>query len=151
MISPSQLGAGYALVPVPPPPDWSAGPGTGIYYRGTSNTTRAHAGNTVYRTPHTLVREAEPGARWPGDLSKMMFLPDGRLVPATPAAFDMMRGAGELVAFAPKASSGVIRTLVPAAAMFTGAAIGFKTTSKHQAWGTIGGAIVGGILGLIFR
>lgn len=151
MIS-SQLGAGFAIVPVPPIQPWETGPGTGVYQRGNSNTVCAHAGNTVYRTPHNVVREAEAGARWPGDLTQMMFLPDGRLVPKKAYANDMFRGADPTptVIYAGPRTGG-LRTLVPAVAMFAGAALGYKTATKHQVLGAAGGAVVGGILGLIFR
>lgn len=128
------------------PPDWNPeAPGAPIHHVNG----RAHAGNTVYRTPNTIVREGEPGANWPGDLSQMMFLPDGRLVPASAAAFDMMSGPEVIVA--PASSGSVVRTLVSAGAMFAGGAVGYKLSSKHRALGTVGGAVVGGILGLIFR
>jgi hypothetical protein len=86
----------------------------------------------------------------------MMFLPDGRLVPATSATVDMFRGAsGEVVTVRPLQAVGgtasALRALIPAISMFAGAAIGYKSADKHQALGAIGGAAVGGILGLIFR
>ena len=146
----SQLGAGYAIVPVLPNdnPDEGGGP----IRRSPLLVLPAHAGNTVHRTPHNVVREAEAGAAWPGDLTKMMFLPDGRLVPASPAAYDMFMGAdaAPMVVCGGRAE-GTLKTLIPAAAMFTGAAIGFKVATQHKAWSAIGGAVVGGILGLIFR
>lgn len=156
MISPSLRGAGGALVPVPPPPDWYRGPGSGVYNRGVSNTTVAHAGNTVYRSPLNVVREAEAGSRWPGDLTKMMFLPDGRLVPATSATVDMFRGAGETVTVLQPASSGsglatALRALVPAAAMFVGGYAGYRAAQHRKMLGAVGGAVVGGILGAIFK
>jgi hypothetical protein len=148
MIS-SNLGAGYALVPVAPDdnPDHGGGP----IRKSPNNALPAHAGNYVYRTPHLVVREAEAGANWPYDLTQQMFLPDGRLVPAKPYAFDMMNGAEPVVVRMPGAAASALRTLVPAVAMFAGAGVGYKTASKHQAWGAIGGAVVGGILGLLFR
>lgn len=141
----SALGAGYALVPIPTYEGWSpVNPAPG------SNVVRAHAGNFVNRTPHLVAREAEPGAAWPGSFEHLMFLPDGRLVPATRAATDMFQGAGpEMVGCAPR--GGFIRSLVPAAAMFAGASLGFKMSTKHPGWGTLAGALVGGILGRIFR
>ncbi len=152
MISPSLRGAGGALVPVPPVPDWYSGPGSNVYRRGVSNTHKAHAGNTVYRSPLNVVREAEAGSRWPGDLTKMMFLPDGRLVPATSATVDMFRGAETVTVMQP-ASSGAsaLRALVPAAAMFAGGYAGYKSAGQHKMWGLVGGAVVGGILGAIFK
>lgn len=150
MISQTSLGAGYALVPVAPEDNPNAGGGP-IRRAPGSNVVYAHAGNTVYRTPHNVVREAEPGASWPTDLSTtMMFLPDGRLVPQTSAVVDMFRGAGPEVVFAKPVSTG-LRGLVPAIGMFAGAATGYKLSPRHPGWGTVGGAIVGGILGLIFR
>ncbi|OHD23641.1 MAG: hypothetical protein A2Y38_01430 [Spirochaetes bacterium GWB1_59_5] len=140
------LGTGYAITAIPIYQGWSpvqTGPG--------SNVVRAHAGNYVNRTPHLVAREAEPGASWPGSFENLMFLPDGRLVPATQAARDMFQGAGpEIVCAEPRASS-FIRSLVPAASMFAGASLGFKLSSKHPGWGTLAGAVVGGILGRIFR
>lgn len=57
----------------------------------------------VYRTPHAVVPDAEPGAGWPGDsLWSMKFLPDGRLVPAAAlgaAATDTQRAVSGLVRF----------------------------------------------------
>lgn len=150
MIS-SNLGSGYALVPVPPDdnPDHGGGP----IRKSPNNALPAHAGNLIHRSPLLVVREAEAGANWPGDLSKMMFLPDGRIVPAKPYAYSMFAGAGETVQVirAPSMGSVFLRTFVPAVAMFTGAGIGHRAASRHQVWGTIGGAVVGGILGLIFR
>lgn len=49
--------------------------------RSPLNVLPSHAGTTVYRTPHNVVMDAEPGAawKWPGPVK---FLPDGRIVPA---------------------------------------------------------------------
>jgi len=147
MIS-SNLGAGYALVPYPP--DWNPNEGGGPVRRAPgSNVEAAHAGNTVYRTPNTNVREAEPGARWPGDLSNMMFLPDGRLVPATPAAHDMFRGGPEplrLKVFLKR------RTTVGASiTAIAGAGFGAALAPQgYRAAGTVVGAVAGGVLGWIF-
>jgi hypothetical protein len=145
----SQLGAGYALVPVPPDDNPDHG-SSGWIRKSPNNALPAHAGNTVYRTPHLVVREAEAGANWPGDLSKMMFIQDGRLVPAEPYAYDMFRGAADPSTCGPGAAA-AFKVLVPAVAMFSGAAIGYRVAAKHQAWAAIGGAVVGGILGMIFR
>lgn len=146
MIS-SNLGAGYALVPYPP--DWNPNEGGGPVRKAPgSNVEVAHAGNTVYRTPNTNVREAEPGARWPGDLTKMMFLPDGRLVPATPAAYDMFRGAPEVTG---KLSVKVKRSIGASVVAIVGAGFGAALApSDRRVAGTVVGAVAGGILGLIF-
>lgn len=133
-----QLGAGYALVPVP------LDANNVVHRTSGSNIVRAHAGNTGYRTPHAVVREAEPGASWPGDLTKMMFLPDGRLVPATDATVDMFSGATV------HAYSG-LRGIVPAIAMFAGGVAGYKLSDSSKGWGAFTGALAGGLLGLIFR
>lgn len=139
--------AGYALVRIPAYEGWTpVNPAPG------SNVVRAHAGNTVYRTPHLVAREAEPGAAWPGSFDNLMFLPDGRLVPRTPAAVDMFQGAGpEIMCAAAPGVGSFIRSLIPAASMFAGASLGFKMSSKHPGWSTLAGAVVGGILGRIFR
>ena len=137
------LGTGYAMVPVP------FDEGNVPIRKAGGLAVRAHAGNYVYRTPHTTVREAEPGAGGPGDLSQMMFDQNGNLVPASPAAFDMMHGPEVMVA-----TGGIgcgLRALVPALAMFAGGAAGYKVAEKRKFWGMIGGAVVGGILGRIFR
>jgi len=137
------FGSGYALVHVGPDdnPDHGGGP---IRRAPGSNVVRAHAGDIVHRAPYNVVNEAEAGSVYPG-LEHMMFLPDGRLVPANASVTDMFSGAEG------GGAASTIRTLVPAVAMFSGAALGFKLASKHQAWGAIGGAVAGGILGLIFR
>jgi hypothetical protein len=142
MISSSQLGTSQALVPHSSPlPDVIQVPG--------SNVVRAHAGNTIYRTPHLVVREAEAGSGWPTDLSEMMFDHNGRLVPADASAYNMFSGAMEpLIVHQPSAG---LRGLVPAISMFAGAGIGYHASPQHKVWGTIGGAVVGGILGLLFR
>lgn len=141
--SSSQLGAGYALVPYAPAlPDVIRVPG--------SNVVEAHAGNTVYRTPHLVVREAEAGSGWPQDLSTMMFTPNGQLVPAAPYAYDMLQGADMTPMIVHQPSTG-LRGLVPAISMFVGAGIGYTQTPERKVWGAIGGAVVGGILGLLFR
>jgi hypothetical protein len=143
MITSPQLGAGYALVPhTSALPDVIRVPG--------SNVVQAHAGNTVYRTPHLVVREAEAGSGWPTDLSNMMFTPNGDLVPATAAAYDMLQGAAMEPVIVHQPSMG-LRGLVPAISMFVGAGIGYHASPERKVWGTIGGAVVGGILGLLFR
>lgn len=43
---------------------------------------RIDAGNTIYRTPHQVVRDAEPGGAYEPQLWQDKFLPDGRIVPA---------------------------------------------------------------------
>lgn len=146
MVSSSQLGAGYAMVPVP------LDANNIVHRTSGSNIVRAHAGNTVYRSPLAVVREAEPGASWPGDLSKMMFLPDGRLVPATDATIDMFQGPMEAVGGRPVGGlSDVIHSLIPAAGMFAGGFAGYKLSDNHKGWGALTGAVAGGLLGLIFR
>lgn len=146
----STLGAGYALVPVPPDdnPDHGGGP----IRKSVGLAVRAQAGNRVFRAPWLVVREAEAGANWPTDLSTTkMFLPDGRLVDQEPYARDMFHGATPMVMMPVSSSGGFLRSLVPAAAMFVGAGAGYKMASKHKGWAMIGGAVVGGILGRIFR
>ena len=149
MISSSQLGAGYALVPVAPVPDWAVSNGGGPIRKAGGLAVRAHAGNTVYRTPHAVVREAEPGASWEGDLSNQMFLPDGRLVPATGMAFDMLQGTPEVPGHF---DLNLRKTLGPSVTMVIGAGAGMLLTrdSQHRIAGTIVGALAGGVLGLIF-
>lgn len=153
MISRSNLGSGHALVYVAPNDNPNQGGGP-IRRAPGSNVVYAHAGNYVSRTPHLVVREAEPGANWPDSLAEtMMFLPDGRLVPQTSAVIDMFRGAGPepmSVVYAKPFATG-LRAFVPVIAMFTGGALGYKMSSKHPGWATLGGAVVGGILGRIFR
>lgn len=151
----SNLGAGYALVPQQL--DWNVNEGGGpTRLAPGSNPVYAHAGNNVWRTPHLVVKEAEPGAEWPGIMDRM-FLPDGRLVPNKPIyTDDMFQGAGEVVTMTPVGSRssgfiGGLRSLVPAAAMFAGGAIGYKAAEKRKVWGAIGGALAGGILGAIFK
>lgn len=148
MIRSAQLGAGYAIVPYRPElPDTIRVPG--------SNVVEAHAGNMVERSPLAVVREAEPGAGWPGDLSNMMFTPNGQLVPATSAARDMFQGAGIMQPVGNAIRVGgvhdAIRSLIPAAGMFVGGFAGYRMSAKHQGWGAFTGAVAGGILGLIFR
>jgi hypothetical protein len=149
MISPStQLGAGYAIVPVP------LDANNIVHRTSGSNIVRAHAGNTVYRTPHAVARESEPGAGWPGDLTKMMFLPDGRLVPGTDATIDMFQGPVVMEAVGGRPVGGfadALKSLIPAAGMFAGGFAGYKMSADHKGWGAFTGAIAGGLLGLIFR
>jgi hypothetical protein len=153
MISRSNLGAGYALVHVAPNnnPNQGGGP---IRRAPGSNVVYAHAGSRVERSPLLVVREAEPGASWPEDLAAtMMISPDGHLVPQTAAAVDMFRGAPaygapmEVVGY----HGSAIKSLIPAVAMFAGGFAGYKMSANHKGWGTLSGAIVGGVLGLIFR
>lgn len=70
-------GASVFVMPNDPNPDHGGGP----VRRGGPQTVWLDppAGDTVYRTPHQVVREGEPGARWPG-ITRDKFLPDGRLV-----------------------------------------------------------------------
>jgi hypothetical protein len=136
----SQLGAGYAIAPSHEVFPAVVNPATG------SNVVRANAGNTVFRTPHMVAYEPAPGARWPGDLSDKMWLPDGRLVDANWSTKNMLQGA---VVFPPNHTG--LRGLVPAISMFIGGAMGYKLSGDHKGWGAFTGAIAGGLLGLIFR
>lgn len=148
MISQSQLGSGGAMVVVPPDdnPDHGGGP----IRKSPLLVARAHAGNTVYRTPNTNVREAEPGANWPQDLSQFMFLPDGRLVPAQPYAHDMMHGALEIPRL--RAQVNLRSTIGASITMVLGAGAGMAIGPKeHRVASTIAGAVIGGVLGWIFR
>lgn len=132
------------------PPDWNPNEGGGPVRRAPgSNVVVAHAGNTVYRTPNTRVIEAEPGARSPVDLENMMFLPDGRLVPATAAAYDMFQGADAPV---PRLKVNLKSTVGASVTMIVGAGFGaWLAPGEKRVAGTVVGAVVGGILGLIFR
>ena len=149
----SSLGAGYAIVPVPPVPDWNVSSGGGPIRRSSQASVPAHAGNWVHRTPLLVVREAEAGATYPEDLSKKMFLPDGRLVPAAAYAYQQI----DAMAFAgadgpqPIVVQPSRRGIKPAfVSMLLGAGAGAGLVREHRIAGAVGGAIVGGILGAIF-
>lgn len=144
----SNLGAGYALVPVPPVPDWNTSAGGGPISRSSQASVPAHAGNYVYRSPLNVVREAEPGANWWQDLAATkMFLPDGRLVDAKPYAYDQFRGVEVLQPVVSQTS----RLLSPPfVAMCLGAVAGYEIGRSNRVMSAIGGAIVGGLLGRIF-
>lgn len=140
---------GNARVAVPP--DWNPNEGGGPLRRGPgSNVVQAHAGNYVYRSPNTNTREAEPGAGWPGGLSHMMFLPDGRLVPATPIVDNMFHGAGDPSVtgrFKVKLKSSVGASVTA----MVGAGFGLVLAPPdRRVASTVIGAVAGGILGLIF-
>ncbi len=145
MIS-SNLGSGYALVPVAPVPDWRTSAGGGPISKSSQASLPAHAGTFVQRSPLNVVREAEPGANWPVDLpSTMMFLPDGRLVKQEPYA----RPFGD--SMQPIVVQPMGRGVKPAFfAMLIGAGAGGAMVKQHRIEGAVGGAVVGGILGLIF-
>lgn len=146
------LGAGGALVRVPP--DNNPNSGGGPIRKGAgSNVAPARAGNFVFRTPHTVVREAEPGAAWEGDLSAFQFDQNGRLRKRQPYAYDMFHGAdapAAVVYTGGVPGGGFLFTLAPIAAMFAGGAVGYNVSSR-RGLGTFFGAIAGGILGRIFR
>ncbi len=144
MIS-SNLGAGYAIVPVGPVPDWATSNGGGPISKSTQASVPAHAGTFVQRSPLNVVREAEPGANWPIDLpSTSMFLPDGRLVAQEPYALPF--GGPEVIAV----RAGRRGTKPAFFTMLVGGAAGGLMTRDHRIVGAIGGAVVGGVLGLIF-
>lgn len=134
----SNLGAGYALVPVPLDANNYVSRTSG------SNVLPAHAGEIVNRTPHLVAYEPEPGAGWPGGLANKMWLPDGRLVDANSSTKDMFQGA--LGGF-----GDTIRSVVPALGAAAGGILGFKYSPSQRGWGALTGAVVGGVLGLIFR
>ena len=142
----SSLGSGYALVPVAPVPDWRTSAGGGPISKSTQASVPAHAGTFVQRSPLNVVREAEAGANWPIDLpSTAMFLPDGKLVAAQPYARPFGDSAPSVIAMQPH------RGVKPAFfAMLIGGAAGGALVKTHRIEGAIGGALVGGILGLIF-
>jgi hypothetical protein len=144
----TQLGAGYALVPVPPVPDWATWEGGGPISKSSQASLPAHAGNYVYRSPLNVVREAEPGANWPQNLqATKMFLPDGRLVDAKPYAYDQFRGVDVLQPVVSQTS----RLLSPPfVAMCIGAAAGYQIGRSNRVMSAIGGAIIGGVLGRVF-
>lgn len=144
----SQLGAGYAIVPVPPVQDWETWVGGGPISKSSQASLPAHAGNYVYRSPLNVVREAEPGANWPRDLqATKMFLPDGRLVDAKPYAYDQFRGVDVLQPVVSQTS----RLLAPPfVAMCIGAAAGYQIGRSNRVMAAIGGAIIGGVLGRVF-
>ncbi len=145
MIS-SNLGAGYAIVPVGPVPDWNTSAGGGPISKSTQASAPAHAGTFVQRSPLNVVREAEAGANWPIDLpSTAMFLPDGRLAPQEPYALPF--GDAQPIIVQP-ARHGVKPALFTM--LLGGAAGGALASEKHRIAGAIGGAVVGGVLGLIF-
>lgn len=148
MIS-SNLGAGYAIVPVPPVPDWNTSAGGGPISKSTQASAPAHAGNYVFRTPLNVVREAEAGANYPEDITATrMFAPDGRLVSAQPYAYDQFSGAGEIQ---PIVVQPPRRGMKPAfVSMLLGAGAGGALVERHRIGGAIGGAVIGGLLGLIF-
>lgn len=145
MIS-SNLGAGYALVPVPPVPDWNVSAGGGPIRKSSGIALPAHAGTFVQRSPLNVVREAEAGSTWPQDLATtMMFLDDGRLVPQAPYARPFGDSGPQPIFVQPH------RSVKPAfISMLLGAGAGGALVSKHRIGGAIGGALVGGVLGLIF-
>ncbi len=145
----TSIGAGYALVTVPPVPDWNTSAGGGPISKSVGLTVPAHAGTFVQRTPHNVVVEGEPGARWPVDIAAtMMFIPDGRLAPAQPYAYDQFSGAfGDVQPIVVQQPRAIRPAFI---AMLIGAGAGGAMTRDHRIAGTIGGAIVGGMLGLFF-
>lgn len=134
----SNLGAGYAIVPAREVFPAVVNPAAG------SNVLPAHAGEVVNRTPHLVAYEPEPGAGWPGGLANKMWLPDGRLVDANASTKDMFQGAAGGV-------GDTIRGIMPALGAAAGGILGFKYSPTQRGWGALTGAVVGGVLGLIFR
>ncbi len=63
------------------PPDNNPNSGGGPIRCASGALVPANAGNTVYRSPHAVVPDAEPGGARISALDTMKFLPDGRLVP----------------------------------------------------------------------
>jgi len=144
MIS-SNLGSGYALVPVGP--DDNPNHGGGPIRKSSGIALPAHAGTFVQRSPLNVVREAEAGSTWPVDLAaEMMFLPDGRLVPQKPYARPFGDSTMQPV-FVQPFRQGVKPAFI---SMLLGAGAGGAMVSKHRLGGAIGGALGGGVLGLIF-
>lgn len=134
----SNLGAGYALVPVPE--DLNPDHGN-VIRRGSGVLVPAHAGNMVERSPNSIIPDYESGWQFEyPPLSTQMFLPDGRLVQRTPGAsgFDGVFGAGP--------------TLPPLAAFIFGggillASVAGLTLAKRgkRVRGAVYGAALGGI------
>lgn len=147
----SSLGAGYALVPVPPDDNPNSGGGP-IRKGAGSNVIAAQAGNFVYRTPHTVVREAEPGAAWEGDLTALQFDQNGGLRKRQPYAYDMFHGAdAPTVIYANGTGPSVLPTLIPVIGLIAGGAVGYNVGRNRKGWTTFIGALAGGILGRVFR
>ncbi len=144
----TNLGSGYALVPVAPVPDWRTSAGGGPISKSSQASVPAHAGTFVQRSPLNVVREAEAGANWPEDLaSTAMFLPDGRLVRREPwadATYPGAFGAAEVILAPHKGPRPAFWT------MLIGAGAGAGLVRDRRIAGAIGGALVGGVLGLIF-
>ena len=70
-------GATVFVDPLDPWPEHGGGP---VRREGPQTVrTQPYTGNTVYRSPHQVIKVGEPGAVWPG-ITEDRFLPDGRLV-----------------------------------------------------------------------
>ena len=75
--------------------------GGGPIRRSPLVTTAANAGNMVYRTPHAVVPDVEPGGAFEPQLWADKFLPDGRVVKASalgcgPGSPPGVKGCGDL-------------------------------------------------------
>jgi len=152
MTTTTNLGSGYALVPVAPVPDWRTSAGGGPISKSSQASVPAHAGTFVQRSPLNVVREAEAGANWPVNLpDTAMFLPDGRLVRREPWADATYPGAFGAAEVFPVAIGPARKGPRPAFwTMLIGAGAGAGLVRERHIVGAIGGALVGGVLGLIF-
>lgn len=93
------------------------------------------AGNMVYRTPHAVVPDVEPGGAFLPRLWKDKFLPDGRLVPMT-----ALGGFGQ----APRFAEGAL--LYGALAGIVAGATAAALCGKGRRLPAIGVGVLGGAL-----
>jgi hypothetical protein len=97
---------------------------------------RANAGNMVYRTPHAVVPDAEPGGAYEPQLWADKFLPDGRVVPQSALG----------VSTIPHNTRVALFTLATAV---LGAGLGAVLEPSSRAKGALIGGGVAGLLGVL--
>lgn len=147
---------GNVGIKYPAPEDyWNPNAGGGPISRTPLVAARANAGNVVYRSPNTIVLDAEPGASDWSYLRNKIMLPDGRLVDADsepnppyeplPWSTPLDSGLGAAPAPAPATTRAV--ALVATGAL--GAVYGSMLTGRPRTMGIVAGGLLGMTFGLL--
>jgi hypothetical protein len=139
----SGLGSGQALVPEPPVPDWATWKSGGPVSHGESTIVDVQR-RFVYPDGGGLANdvEGEPGSLWTG--KPYGFTPNGYVMLGDAAV-----SSGSSMPPV-RITANVIQSVGPTVTMAIGAGAGAYLAPQHRAVGTVVGALVGGILGLIF-
>jgi hypothetical protein len=139
------LGEGAGIrYPVPEDYD-NPNEGGGPIRRTPLTAARANAGNIIYRSPHAIVPDMEPGGAFEPQLWSQKMLPDGRIVPDNAMVNEPFGRFGNFGAFDKSFLNWDETTMLMTSSTAFGAILGASVA--HRRWVGAGLGLLSGVFG----